>query len=121
MSKQQIHDNLVILQYEAEQDRKRRLSLARHRPLSKALKYAGIVWGHSDRCVQHTNWYNYDWPIIVRLVCMKFGCNKKITDIDPDYLDQANAYAIELIDSWTPTPGRVDYQKRREERTRAYY
>lgn len=118
MSKKQIHDNLVILQYEAERDRQRRISLAKHRPLSKALKHASIVFGHTDRTVQHMNWYEQDWPIIVRLVCMKFGCYQKITDIDPDYLDQANAYAIELIDKWTPVPGRIDYQKRREERKR---
>ena len=113
MSKKQAHDNLVILQYEAEQERRRRVSLAKHRPLSKALKHASIVWGSTSRTVQHMNWYEQDWPIIVRLVCLKFGCYQKITDIDPDYLDRANAYAIELIDSWTPVPGRIDYQNKK--------
>ena len=56
MSKKQIRDNLVILQYEAERDRQRRISLAKHRPLSKALKHASIVFGHTDRTVQHMNW-----------------------------------------------------------------
>lgn len=103
MSSTQIHDNLVILKYEAEKDRQRRISLAKTRPLSKALKYASMKWGITSRTCQHMDWYKNDWPIIVRLVCMKFGCYRKITDLDPDYLDQANAYAIELIDSWKPT------------------
>ena len=119
MSKRQIHDNLVILQYEAEKEKQRRASLAKRQPLSKALKYAKNKWGTGGcRCAQHMNWYDIDWPNIVRLVCMKYGCFNKITDIDPDCLDQANAYAIELINKWTPIPGKIDYQKRREERKR---
>ena len=119
MSEKQIRDNLIILQYEAEKDRQRRASLAKHRPLSKALKYAKNKWGSGGcRCVQHMKWYDIDWPNIVSLVRMKFGCFDKITDIDPDYLDQANAYAIELIDKWNPTAGKIDYQQRRVERKR---